>query len=427
MIGLRTFFILEEKKMKHLKKVMAVLLVALFCTGCLIMASAETIIVYNGSYSFVNGTLTFSKNKGNNALQWEGNLFPDYLNLSYTSVKTVVMDDSLDSVQGVKTNGNGTYLGEETVGNGDLWIFALEPVGGLKQGRISHYIENFAYPQTIENRSMKAVANTATSYWLAPNGRKIVGIEEEASQIIDAIMEEVNEVDEAIERQNVSDFNADFGTNFSTWEECNSFLSSNLKAFYAPTLIRCKKGSQQQMFCRNNGINYTLLDDSTSKSDNKTGVKATYNNYAFNTPVSLSINKVNSGKDSVVSYNITPTDENGNKVQPNEAMEISLPIPNGWNENDIQVRHEKDDGTTENLEFVVDENNAVFYTSSCSVFSLVNTAGISAGEQTDEPTTEEPTTDSSTQPQKDQASPNLNFFQLIIRWFKHLFAKIFKR
>ena len=389
--------------------------------------------MYTMSYSYNSetGTLTLSKNAGNKQIQlyvdsWEASDF------GLSSINTLVFDESIDEIKAYYINFEG-QITNETIPLTQQYLIDL--VFAQDSYYIMEYRNN---PKKLINQSMRSFI-CPIFYYLTNNGKRIEfdysTFEYEANyqarqncpsdeSMTDAEREQW--IKNETERIAVREFNNTYSTNFQSANECRAFVVKEVE-FYPVMSIYCKRNSAQEAFCKEVGANYILLDDSTSKVDSRTSAKATYNNSAFNTPVSLSINKVNSGKDSVVSYNITPTDENGNKIQPNEAMEISLPIPDGWNENDLQVRHEKDDGTTENLEFVVDDNNAVFYTSSCSIFSLVNTAGISAGEQTDEPTTEEPTTEPSTQPQKEDTKQNLNFFQRIIQWFKNLFAKLFRR
>lgn len=412
------------KAKRTIKRLVSVILSVIILWSILTVVSyAEwyTTIDVDYAYSANGKILTISKGEGGTNFNGIDCDLQEILEASIPD--SIIIKESADNLISID------HHETDSVSNSGLCFNSCKYIG-------YPYISGFQYPSIIKNYSMRSYVNVFKFYYETIDGRKV-------TDNFDNVYEDLFGCDyeKQMNAENdlvvIAEFNRLFGTSFSTAAECRSFVkeidpdltdAAYIDSLYsAPTLVYCKKGSVQQLMCDYLKKAYILLDDSTSKVDSRTGAKATYNNSAFNVPVSMNINKVNSGKDSVVSYNISPTDSNGNKVQPNEALEISLPIPDGWNESDIQVRHEKDDGTTENLEFIVDDNNAVFYTSSCSVFSLVNIAGISAGEQTEEPTTEEPTTQPSAQPQKEDTKQSLNIFQRIIQWFKNLFAKLFGR
>ena len=268
----------------------------------------------------------------------------------------------------------------------------------------------------------------AKEHRLTRDGRKVIYGYEELCDELSNITQDEAEI--------VKEFNRRFGTSFSKKEECKWFVlpyetdeatGAYLPYYIAPTILYCKKGSLQQKMSDSYHLPYILLDDSTSKTDSKTGVKTTYNNTAFFSPVEVRINQVASGKKNAISYDITPMDAIGQKVQPSEAMEIRIPIPNGWAEEDLQILHTKEDGSDETIEFVVDEDEVAFYASSCSVFTLINTAGVEvpvSDQPADDQTSDDQPTDT-TKPAKEDHANNLNFFQRVIQWFRNLFDRLF--
>ncbi len=423
--------------MKHLKRSFSVFLAVIMIALLAVTAWGEMPFEYTLSYSYDEntGTLTLSKNTGDQQLECSECALVGYLeagSFGLTSIHTLIFEEDCDDITGFAYD----YSTNEPRSIQVEQYYDID----LIVDKNTNCITGYQYPQILINKSMRSSVVPAY-YYCTNDGRKIAWdystFEEEG--YLDALhaaeedgsltgAEREQWIKNETERIAVEKFNNYLHTSFHTAAECKSFVS-DMVVFYPNMMIYCKKGSEQQAWCDDyGGKEYILLDDSTSKTDPSTGVKTTFNNGTFGTAaVSIGIRKVKSNKANEVSFSIVPTDENGNKVEPNKAIEISLPIPAGWNASDIQVRHDKDDGTSENLEFVVNDNNALFYTSSCSVFSLVNTAGVSAGEQSDEPDPETPAPDPVTQPSKEDTKPSLNFFQRIIQWFRDLFARLFGR
>ena len=64
--------------------------------------------------------------------------------------------------------------------------------------------------------------------------------------------------------------------------------------------------------------------------------------------------------------------KNGNKIQPKEKVQVSIPIPDGWSASDITVHHEVAYQKYEKLEVIVEDGYIVFYTDSFSDFIIAN-------------------------------------------------------
>ncbi len=64
--------------------------------------------------------------------------------------------------------------------------------------------------------------------------------------------------------------------------------------------------------------------------------------------------------------------KNGNKIQPNGKVQVSIPIPDGWNASDITVHHEVAYQKYEKLEVTVENGYIVFNTDSFSDFIIAD-------------------------------------------------------
>ena len=259
--------------MTKTKRILSVLLSVLMLALSVIVASAETTTdqtyktaSVSYAYDAAKGILTISKDKGNQKIMVkEGIMLMNDLRLP--SVKKVVLDESLDKVEVIEKNSEGAVVRTRTVQEEELILFTLSPQG-VKQGKKEKFFASFSFPDEIVNRSSKVMVVTFDTYYTAVNGEKITdsyffGEEETSYETFYEFVDEEGEreyvnnfnetwgtsfttYDECKSFLKAMDFNEDWGTSFTSWEACQAHKGVNREWIYAPKRPFCKKRSCQQ-------------------------------------------------------------------------------------------------------------------------------------------------------------------------------------
>ena len=136
--------------------------------------------------------------------------------------------------------------------------------------------------------------------------------------------------------------------------------------------VWCYNNSAEHRYCKENGIPYKLFDVETeSLQDDDTGVEIAYLPEAFDTDVSLNVETLDAQNENARAWEIKPVDEEGNIVQPNQPVQIRLPLPAGWKKLPLLVTHIHDDGETEIIRnYQIEGEYVTFWVSRFSEFTV---------------------------------------------------------
>ena len=177
---------------------------------------------------------------------------------------------------------------------------------------------------------------------------------------------------------------------------------------FAPCSIVCRPGSQAEAYAKKHGIEYQYLDNAAAG----TKVHAAFAPGAFSSnDVTLHVSAQENANsflskkyEKAAAWDIKPT-VNGNVVQPNGAVTVTVPLPDDFSPESIGVYHVRAGGQTEKLPITGTVNNMVsFETTSFSVFVLVDESTLIDNGSTDEPTTPtNPTQPTNPAPQPQQS------------------------
>ena len=116
-----------------------------------------------------------------------------------------------------------------------------------------------------------------------------------------------------------------------------------------------------------------------TETDTATGIAVTYDADAYPGEITLSVNKEESGGNYLVktyekttAWDIT-TLLNGVETQPVEPVTVSIPVPDGYNENALAVYHVNDKGEAEKVEPITVKDGIITFTATAfSVYVVVD-------------------------------------------------------
>jgi len=136
--------------------------------------------------------------------------------------------------------------------------------------------------------------------------------------------------------------------------------------------VCCYNNSAEHRYCKENGIPYNLFDVETETlQDDDTGVEIAYLPEAFDTDVSLNVETLDPQNENARAWEIKPVDEEGNIIQPNQPVQIRLPLPAGWNKLPLLVTHTHDDGEIEIIRnYQIEGDYITFWVSRFSEFAV---------------------------------------------------------
>ncbi len=106
--------------------------------------------------------------------------------------------------------------------------------------------------------------------------------------------------------------------------------------------------------------------------DQATSVSVLYSANTFNIEnVFLHVEPIVTENEKARAWDIKPIDEDGNIVQPNQEIQIRLPLPEGWNRHSLLVTHTHDDGESEIIrDYEINGSYVMFWVSCFSMFSV---------------------------------------------------------
>ena len=122
--------------------------------------------------------------------------------------------------------------------------------------------------------------------------------------------------------------------------------------------------------------------------DELTNIHILYSDKAYSENIKLNVSPVTSGdamnalnaekgKYKKMLFDITPT-INGEKVQPNAAVFVKIPIPDGYDYEKTAVYNVTDDGKIEKMESNIENNYIVFETNHFSYYAIVDESAVSS-------------------------------------------------
>ena len=82
----------------------------------------------------------------------------------------------------------------------------------------------------------------------------------------------------------------------------------------------------------------------------------------------------NYSKIKLFNIKLSNTNDDG-PLQPSSIVKIIIPIPNGYDKNNLSIYHLEDNGNLEKIDSTIDGNNIVFYANHFSLYGIVETNG----------------------------------------------------
>ena len=150
--------------------------------------------------------------------------------------------------------------------------------------------------------------------------------------------------------------------------------SSAIKDYASDFTTYCFNRSAEHQYCKENNIPFSLFDGEREELvDEETGVAVSFDEEAFgDANVSLDVEVVETENTNALAWEITPVDEEtGETVQPNQPVQIWLPIPSSWRNLPLLVTHTHQDGAVEIItEYSIQGDFIVFWVDSFSVFEV---------------------------------------------------------
>ena len=150
--------------------------------------------------------------------------------------------------------------------------------------------------------------------------------------------------------------------------------SSAIQDYASDFTTYCFNRSAEHQYCKENNIPFSLFDGEREELvDEETGVAVSFDEEAFgDANVSLDVEVVETENTNALAWEITPVDEEtGETVQPNQPVQIWLPIPSSWRNLPLLVTHTHQDGAVEIItEYSIQGDFIVFWVDSFSVFEV---------------------------------------------------------
>lgn len=185
-------------------------------------------------------------------------------------------------------------------------------------------------------------------------------------------------------------------------------------------------GSMVCEFCGDVSETYEIpmltIEESEEKADSATDVSVIYPEGTFDGEAEIQVTPVSEGEAYQLishkegNYKVTMFDisvtVDGEKVQPNGTVLVSIPLPNGYNQNKCVVYYVADDGTMEELTtYHFKDGYVSFETNHFSYYAVV--------EEDSEPSDSHSVMDDI----RSFFQSLVDFFNRILSWFKSLFGK----
>ncbi len=181
----------------------------------------------------------------------------------------------------------------------------------------------------------------------------------------------------------------------------------------------------------NYGVDFSSVPTDYLVTDNETGIGFTYTSDAFDGDASFRIVAVEAGTEydaaatlsdgkRFVLFDITAYMNNEN-VQPREAVTVKIPVPEGWNRDNIDVYYITNTGAKQKLDSYIDGEYICFACEHFSCYAVVDNSSVTGPANEGENETPKDLCDYCGKPHKGFFGGIVAFVHRILYFFKQLF------